>query len=125
MKERASPPQPGHVLGTRIQQDIGVRQADFARALGISRCHLNMILKGTRQITPEIALRVAKVIGPSAQYWLGLRTNWELFTASERLRSELDGLARLKPHLPSVNQRVTIDKPAILQHLTLEIGKQR
>jgi len=89
------PPAPGGVLEATILNQLGIRQAELARALRISKPRLNMILKGRRQITPEIALRLAKVIGHSPRYWLELRANWDLFKARERLGEELGKLRRL------------------------------
>jgi|GraSoiStandDraft_13_1057314.scaffolds.fasta_scaffold577221_1 addiction module HigA family antidote len=89
------PPAPGRVLQERVLKGMGLQQAELARALGLSRARLNMILKGKSHITPEVALRLGRVVGPSAEYWLELRGAWELCQRGKQLRRELNRLTNL------------------------------
>ena len=38
-------------------------------------------LKGRRGVTPDTALRLSRVLGTSAEFWLGLQLDWELWNA--------------------------------------------
>jgi len=74
---------------------LGVSQSEFARRLGVSFKRLNDLIRGKRGLTPEIALRLARLLGISADFWLGLQLDWDLWHA---MRSkEAAEVARLEP----------------------------
>ncbi len=87
-----APPTPGQVLKQKLLDDMQLTQVELARALGISRPRLNMIIKGRCQISAEIALRIERVFGMSPQYWLRVRADFELFEERQRMANELDRL---------------------------------
>jgi len=74
---------------------LGITQTAFARQLGVSFPRLNEIINGKRGVTTDTALRLAQVTGMSAEFWLGLQQDWDLWHA---LRSkEADEIANLEP----------------------------
>jgi len=74
---------------------LGVSQSAFARQLGVSFPRLNEIVNGKRSVTTDTALRLAQVTGMSAEFWLGLQQDWDLWHA---LRSEeAHEIANLEP----------------------------
>ena len=60
---------------------LGMSQSAFAVRLGISFPRLNEIVRGKRPVTPDTALRLARVLGMSADFWLGLQQDWDLWHA--------------------------------------------
>lgn len=92
----SNPPSPGAVLKAKLLDGMNLTQAQLARALGISKPRLNMILKGRCQMGAEIALRIERVFGISPQYWLRVRNEFELFEERQRLATDLEALAKLK-----------------------------
>ena len=60
---------------------LGVSQSAFAIRLGISFPRLNEIIRGKRAVTPDTALRLEQVLGTSADFWLGLQQDWDLWHA--------------------------------------------
>ena len=60
---------------------MGITQSDFAVKLGVSFPRLNEIIKARRGVTPDTALRLARVLGMSAEFWLGLQLDWDLWNA--------------------------------------------
>jgi addiction module HigA family antidote len=60
---------------------IGITQSAFAVRLGVSFPRLNEIVRGKRGVTPDTALRLARVTGMSADFWLGLQQDWDLWHA--------------------------------------------
>lgn len=60
---------------------LGVSQSAFAARLGISFQRLNEVIRGKRAVTPDTALRLARVLGMSADFWLGLQQDWDLWHA--------------------------------------------
>ncbi|MCL4832634.1 MAG: HigA family addiction module antidote protein [Caldilineaceae bacterium] len=74
---------------------LELTQAEFARRLGVSYPRLNEIIKGRRSVTPDTALRLSQVLGMSADFWLGLQQDWDLWHA---MRSpEAEKISQLMP----------------------------
>ena len=74
---------------------LDLTQAEFARRLGVSYPRLNEIVKGRRSVTPDTALRLARVLGMSADFWLDLQQDWDLWHAMKS--PEAEEILRLKP----------------------------
>jgi addiction module HigA family antidote len=62
---------------------LEIRQSDFAARLGVSYPRLNEIINMRRGVTPDTALRLARVLGMSAEFWLGLQLDWDLWNAMQ------------------------------------------
>ncbi len=60
---------------------LNISQSAFAIRLGVSFPRLNEIIRGKRSVTPDTALRLAKVLGMPADFWLGLQQDWDLWHA--------------------------------------------
>ena len=74
---------------------LGVSQSAFAARLGISFPRLNEIINGKRVVTTDTALRLERVLGMSADFWLGLQNDWDLWHAMRG--REAAAIARLRP----------------------------
>lgn len=81
------PTHPGEMLLEEFLKPLGVSQSAFAKRLGVSYPRLNEVVRGRRGVTPDTALRLARVTGMSADFWLGLQQDWDLWHAAtpERL----------------------------------------
>ncbi len=89
------PTHPGEMLREEFLTPLGISQSAFAIQLGVSFPRLNEVINAKRSVTPDTALRLAQVTGMSADFWLGLQQDWDLWHA---LRSkEATQIARLKP----------------------------
>ena len=89
------PVHPGEMLLEEFLKPLGISQSAFAVRLGVSFPRLNEIIRGKRSVTPDTALRLAQVTGMSADFWLGLQTDWDLWHA---LRSaDAAQIAKLAP----------------------------
>jgi addiction module HigA family antidote len=60
---------------------LGISQSAFAIQLGVSFPRLNEVVNRRRSVTPDTALRLAQVTGMSADFWLGLQQDWDLWHA--------------------------------------------
>ncbi len=89
------PTHPGEMLLEEFLKPLGMSQSAFAVRLGISFPRLNEIIRGKRGVTPDTALRLARVLGMSADFWLGLQQDWDLWHAMRSKRAA--GIAELKP----------------------------
>ncbi|CBE68070.1 conserved protein of unknown function [Candidatus Methylomirabilis oxygeniifera] len=74
---------------------LGITQSAMAARLGISFPRLNEIVRGKRSVTPDTALRLARVVGMSADFWLGLQQDWDLWYAMRSTRAV--EIAHLEP----------------------------
>ena len=79
------PTHPGEMLFEEFLKPLGITQSAFAIQLGVSFPRLNEVINAKRSVTPDTALRLARVTGMSAGFWLGLQQDWDLWHA---LRSE-------------------------------------
>ena len=92
----AGPPSsPAAAISRLLRQNPGLNQADLARAMGISRARINQLIRGGAPISPATALRLERVSGVSAAYWLKLQVKADLISEQDRLREELQQIRRI------------------------------
>jgi antitoxin HigA-1 len=88
-----NPPHPGLLIRDNID-DLGLSVAEAAAGLGVTRQQLYNVVNGKSSVTPEMALRLEKALGGSADTWLRMQANHDL--AQLRSRGEID-VTRLVP----------------------------
>ena len=89
------PTHPGEMLLEEFLKPLEISQSAFAIRLGVSFPRLNEIVRGKRAVTPDTALRLARVTRMSADFWLGLQSDWDLWRV---LRSKsASAIAKLTP----------------------------
>lgn len=69
---------PGEILGEDVISPTGLSITEAASLLDISRLTLSKIINGHGGITPNIALRIEKVFGGKADFWLKLQRKYDL-----------------------------------------------
>jgi len=89
------PTHPGEMLLEEFIKPLGITQSALALRLGVSFPRLNELIRGKRALTPDTALRLARVVGMSAEFWLGLQLDWDLWHAARDQRAE--EISRLVP----------------------------
>jgi antitoxin HigA-1 len=80
-----NPPHPGRIVREECLHALGLSVTAGARVLGVSRQTLNNLVNEKAGISPEMAIRLAKAFGGSAQTWLQMQSNYDLAKA---LKSE-------------------------------------
>ena len=79
MKSRGlAPTHPGELLREDVLPALGRGKAQLARDLRVSRQQLYDILGEKKPVTPQMALRLAKLLGTSAESWLRMQQSWDL-----------------------------------------------
>ena len=78
-----NPPHPGEVLREFGLEPLGLSVTEAAEALGVSRKTLSAILNGRAGISPEMALRLAKAFGTSAESWLNQQMHFDLWVTEQ------------------------------------------
>ena len=109
LPRRKPPTHPGEMLLEGFLKPLGVSQSAFAKRLGVSYPRLNEVVRGRRGVTPDTALRLARVTGMSADFWLGLQQDWDLWHAATPARAA--AIAALEP-LPCVEPRWSGGSPS-------------
>jgi len=89
-----NPCHPGLLVKADLEA-MGLTIAEAAKGLGITRQQLYRIVNGECAITPEMAVRLEKAIGSTADMWLRMQMNYDL--AQIRLRASSIKVKRLEP----------------------------
>lgn len=93
------PTHPGEVLFEEFIKPLGVTQAELAEWIDVSYPRLNELIHGKRGVTPDTALRLEKVFGADAQFWLNLQLAWDLFEAKQSPAAKEIGKIKKHPAL--------------------------
>jgi antitoxin HigA-1 len=76
---------PGEILKQEFMIPYGLTQSRLADKMGVDRIRVNEIVRGTRAITADSALRLAAVFSTTPRFWLGLQNDYDLAKALARL----------------------------------------
>jgi antitoxin HigA-1 len=91
-----NPPHPGEVLRDGVFTDSGVSVTDFAARLGVTRVTLSRVLNSKAGISADMAVRLAAALGGTAQSWLHMQANYDLWHAEKALKREIAKIEPLK-----------------------------
>jgi len=80
-----NPPHPGEVLRALCLEPLGLSVTRAAEALGVSRKTLSAILNERAGISPEMAIRLSKAFGTSAESWLNQQVQYDLWVTKKSL----------------------------------------
>ena len=84
MKE---PPHPGLSVRHDCLEPLGLTITDGAKVLGVSRQALNSVVNGKAGISPEMAIRLDKAFGGTADTWFALQSGYDLAQAKKTAKS--------------------------------------
>ena len=90
------PMHPGELLREDILPAVARPKTEIARLLGISRQTLYDVLNERQPVTPNIALRLARMFGGGPESWINLQRNYDLEIAERELGDALDKIPLLK-----------------------------
>lgn len=90
------PTHPGEMLREDFMPDYGLTTSSLASALGVSRQTVNELLKERRSITPIMALRLSRLFGNSAEFWLNAQHSRDLWESKQRYQKQLAKIRRLR-----------------------------
>ena len=86
----AKPPHPGEFLREDYLPEYGLSIAAVANRLGVSRQTVNELVRERRAVSPDMALRLGRLFGTSAQYWLNLQRNVDLWDSLDLNRASIE-----------------------------------
>jgi antitoxin HigA-1 len=94
MKRR--PTHPGEILREDFLPDYELTVASLAQAVGVSRQSINDLVRERRALSPEMALRFARLFGNSAEFWLNAQRAIDLWDATQSIKAEVARIKTLK-----------------------------
>jgi antitoxin HigA-1 len=88
------PTHPGEMLREDFLGDYKLTVSGLADAAGVSRQSINELLRGRRAVSPEMALRLARLFGNSPEFWLNAQRAVDLWDAEQAIKKDM---AQIKP----------------------------
>ncbi len=86
------PTHPGEVLREEFMPDYGLTVSSLAKRLGVSRQSVNEIIRERRAVSTEMALRLSRLFGTTAEYWLNLQRGVDLWDSLDLHKDEFDAI---------------------------------
>ena len=96
-QERLTPIHPGEILNEEFLAPMNLTQYRLAKAIGVDPRRIHAIVHGERSITAETALLFSRFFGNSAEFWMGLQSQYDLGVTSNRLSQRLETVAAHSP----------------------------
>lgn len=86
---------PGEVLQQEFLIPLQISQNRLARTMGVPPRRINEIIHGKRAVSADTALRLARALGTSEQFWMGLQADYDLEQARAAARDELRRISNI------------------------------
>ena len=92
-----NPPHPGEIIREQCLEPLGLTVTAAAAGLGVTRKAFSELLNGHSGVSPEMSIRLSKAFGSSAETWLRLQMQHDLWQAEQR--ADLIHVARFPEHV--------------------------
>ena len=89
-KRKFDPVHPGVVLAEDFLKGKDITQYRLAKSIGVPPRRINEIVQGKRAITADTALRLGKLFGMEAQFWMNMQSHYDLEVAKDAIAGKLD-----------------------------------
>jgi len=81
-----NPPHPGEFISATYIDPFNISCRNLARHLDVAASTLNRLIKKQSGISPEMALKLSKVLGRSPESWLNMQDNYDLWQAKKHIK---------------------------------------
>lgn len=88
--KKLRPVHPGNILPQEFMQPLKLSSYRLAKELGVAAPTVNEIVRRRRAITVEMALRLSRYFGTTAQLWQNLQTQYDLEIASKKIGKKVE-----------------------------------
>ncbi|ARP87745.1 addiction module antidote protein, HigA family [Bordetella genomosp. 9] len=88
-----NPPHPGEILREDVIVPLGLSVTEAAERLAISRVALSRVLNGKAAISPDLAVRLEQAGASTAQAWVAMQANYDLWQALQHKQPPVQPLA--------------------------------
>ena len=89
-EKKLKPVHPGEVLLEEFLKPMELSQNRLAINIGVDARRINEIVLGKRRVTANTSLRLSRFFGNSAQFWMGLQSDYDLDVAEDELGDRLE-----------------------------------
>jgi len=96
------PTHPGEMLLEEFLKPMEITQKELSDSIHVPYQRINEVINQKRGITPSTALRLAKYLGVSEDFWLNIQLRWDLYKARSKEVTELKKIRPYKPNNPRV-----------------------
>jgi addiction module HigA family antidote len=100
-KHKLSPVHPGEVLREEFMKPLKLSASAVAKGLAVAPAAVNSLILGRRNVTAELALRLARYVGTTAEFWIGLQGQYDLDVAQDEAEHRIAREVRRCPLLPA------------------------
>jgi antitoxin HigA-1 len=76
---------PGEIIADELEARL-ISQKDFAKQIDLLPPHLNDLIKGKRNVSAKIAIKLETALGIDADYWLRVQMNYDLKIERKQLQ---------------------------------------
>ena len=94
MPKHLVPIHPGEILREDVLKPLNMSANKLAKLLGVDAARLNDIVLGRRGITADTALRLARYLGTTPEFWLKLQVHYELRVARQTKLTDIERTVR-------------------------------
>jgi addiction module HigA family antidote len=89
LKRKLPPAHPGEILKEMFIKERNLTITEVARGLNVARANLSAVINGHLGISPELAVKLSEAFGNTAQFWVTLQNNYELWYAEQKVNRSL------------------------------------
>ncbi len=89
-RRKPAPVHPGEILAEEFLTPLGLSQYRLAQDISVPPRRINEIVHGTRAISADTALRLARYFGTAPEFWLNLQARYDLEVERDRLGRRLE-----------------------------------
>lgn len=89
------PIHPGEILREEYLEPLGLKPYSVARMLNVPRTRIERLVAERTRVTPDTALRLAKFLGTTPNFWLNMQNSYDLAIESAALRDQIDAIKTL------------------------------
>lgn len=89
------PIHPGEVLREEFLVPLGLKPYSVAKRLHVPRTRIERLVAERTPVTPDTALRLAKLFGTTPNFWLNMQTSYDLAVEAASLQEEIDAIETL------------------------------
>lgn len=88
-RKKLAPIHPGEILSEEFLIPLGISQYRLAKDTSVPPRRINEIVRGTRAVSADTALRLARYFGLSERFWINLQARYDLELEKDRLGNRL------------------------------------
>lgn len=95
MTNKLPPIHPGEILKTEFMEPLNLSANKLAQAIKVPANRISAIVNGSRSITGDTAMRLAKAFGTSSAFWMNLQSRYDLDVAEDTLGVSLEDIHKV------------------------------